>query len=170
MFYGWVIVGVGIVATCLGFGTMMSLGVFMPAIAADMGWSRTAMLTLGLIVWAVVIPAALLVRAPPAQPAGGGGTAAGEFTLAEALRTPQFAAIALAHFACCAAHSGPIFHMVSYAISCGVPALTATTVFGAAGFGGLFGRIIGGPLSARAGVKSGLLTPPALPAAFIRLY
>src|SRR3989449_2657284 len=34
-------------------------------------------------------------------------------TVAQALRTPQFAAIALTFFACCAAHSGPIFHMRS---------------------------------------------------------
>ena len=51
----------------------------------------------------------------------------------EVLRTPQFAAIALTFFACCAAHSGPIFHMVSYAMDCGVPSMTAAAVFGAPG-------------------------------------
>ena len=57
--------------------------------------------------------------------------------MAQALRTPQFAAIALTYFACCAAHSGPIFHMVSYAIDCGVAAMAATTVFSAAGLASL---------------------------------
>ena len=40
LFYGWVIVGVGIVVTCLGMGTMMSLGVFLQPMSQDMGWSR----------------------------------------------------------------------------------------------------------------------------------
>ena len=57
--------------------------------------------------------------------------------MAQVLRTPQFAAIALTHFACCAAHSGPIFHMVSYAIDCGVSSMTAATVFGVAGLASL---------------------------------
>ncbi len=30
-------------------------------------------------------------------------------------RSPQFIVLGLTFFACCAAHSGPIFHMVSYA-------------------------------------------------------
>jgi len=29
VFYGWIIVGAGIVITCLGMGTMMSLGIFL---------------------------------------------------------------------------------------------------------------------------------------------
>ena len=61
--------------------------------------------------------------------------------MAQVLRTPQFAAIGLTHFACCAAHSGPIFHMVSYAIDCGVASMTAATVFGTAGLAALSGRI-----------------------------
>ena len=40
LFYGWVIVGVGIVVTCIGMGTMMSLGVFLQPMSQDMGWSR----------------------------------------------------------------------------------------------------------------------------------
>ena len=42
VFYGWVIVAVGMVVTCVGFGAMFSLGVFLQPMAADMGWSRTA--------------------------------------------------------------------------------------------------------------------------------
>src|SRR5437763_3083164 len=41
LFYGWVIVGVGIVVTCVGIGTMMSLGVFVQPMSQDLGWSRT---------------------------------------------------------------------------------------------------------------------------------
>src|SRR6266853_1431762 len=39
-FYGWVIVGVGFVVTCIGLGTMLSLGVFLQPMSAAMGWSR----------------------------------------------------------------------------------------------------------------------------------
>ena len=90
----------------------------------------------------MIIPAALLVRKPPALPRAARAAASAdpterEFTVARALCTPQFAAISLTYFACCAAHSGPIFHMVSYAIDCGVPAMAAATVFGAAGQGGM---------------------------------
>src|SRR5215813_12031436 len=40
--YGWVIVGVGMVATCAGVGAMLSLGVFLQPMSQAMGWSRTA--------------------------------------------------------------------------------------------------------------------------------
>jgi MFS family permease len=94
----------------------------------------------------------------------------GEFTVAQALRTPQFAAIALTHFACCAAHSGPIFHMVSYAIDCGVAAMTAATVFGAAGFAALSGRVLCGLIADRVGAKPTLLVGLAIQAVAISLY
>ena len=40
LFYGWVIVGVGIVITCVGFGAMATLSVFLQPMAEAMGWSR----------------------------------------------------------------------------------------------------------------------------------
>src|SRR3989454_6876604 len=49
LFYGWIIVGAGIVVTCVGFGAMSSLGVFLQPMSAATGWSRTG-----------VSPAALL--------------------------------------------------------------------------------------------------------------
>src|SRR6266700_1070884 len=45
IFYGWVVVGVGIVVSCVGMGSMMSLGVFLQPITQDMGWSRTGIAT-----------------------------------------------------------------------------------------------------------------------------
>ncbi len=291
-FYGWVIVGVGFVVTCIGLGTMLSLGVFLQPMSAAMGWSRAgismaallsflfmgagsllwgalsdrfgaravvlcggvllgaglvsasqtatlvqfqvlfgvivglaagsffapltavttrwftehrslavalvsagtgigsltiaplaqwminlhgwrpAMAVLGGIAWLVVISAALLLKKPPvtrdadatANPEGGA------WTVPRALRTPQFAAIALTFFACCAAHSGPIFHMVSYATDCGVPAMAAATVFGAAGLGGLGGRIICGLIADRVGAKETLVAGLLLQAVAISLY
>src|SRR5262245_5222547 len=41
LFYGWVIVGVGIVITCVGFGAMLTLSIFLQPMAEAMGWSRT---------------------------------------------------------------------------------------------------------------------------------
>jgi MFS family permease len=117
---------------------------------------RTAMLVIGIASWALLIPASFLVRPAP-QPAAPstGATAAPEtqWTVAQALRTPQFITLALAHFACCAAHSGPIFHMVSYAMICGIAPLTAVTVYSLAGFSGLGGRLLLGALADRLGAK-----------------
>src|SRR5206468_11061121 len=93
-----------------------------------------------------------------------------ELTFGQAVRTPQFAVMALTHFACCAAHSGPIFHMARYAIACGVVPLTAATVFTAAGLGGLFGRVLGGVVADRVGVKPVLLVMLVLQAGAIALY
>jgi MFS family permease len=118
---------------------------------------RTAMLVIGIAAWALLIPAALLVR--PAPPAAAAATAGGasapetQWTVAQALRTPQFITLALAHFACCAAHSGPIFHMVSYAMICGIAPLTAVTVYSLAGFSGLGGRLLLGAMADRLGAK-----------------
>jgi MFS family permease len=294
IFYGWIIVGAGIVITCLGMGTMMSLGIFLQPMSAATGWSRTsisiaallnflcmgpasffwgalsdrfgtravvlaggallglglvaasqagtvgqfqilfgmiigvaagsfyapltatatrwftrhrslavalisagfaigsmtispfarwliddygwriAMLTLGALSWLLIIPAALLVRKPPALPraAAGAGTISAdrEFTVTRALCTPQFAAISFTYFACCAAHSGPIFHMVSYAIDCGVPAMAAATVFGAAGVASLSGRVIGGLAADRIGAKQMIVFGLALQAFSVSLY
>ena len=293
LFYGWVIVGVGIIVTCVGFGAMLSLSVFLQPMAEAMGWSRTgiataamlnflcmglgafmwgalsdrygtrtvvlcggallglgmvlasrastllefqllygavvgvasgsfyapmtattakwftrnrslavalvsaglsvgstvmaplarwmittydwrtAMLAIGDLVWLVIIPAALFLRNPPtsATPtvavAAGGGT---ELTIGQVVRTPQFAAIALTHFACCAAHSGPIFHMVTHAIDRGVPAMAAATVLSAAGLASLSGKIGCGIFADRVGAKRTLVAGLALQAVAISLY
>ena len=49
IFYGWVIVGVGIVVTCVGFGAMLTLSVFLQPMAEAMGWSRTGIATAALL-------------------------------------------------------------------------------------------------------------------------
>ncbi|HET6365959.1 MAG TPA: MFS transporter, partial [Pseudomonadales bacterium] len=295
LFYGWVIVGVGIVVTCIGMGAMMSLSIFLQPISEAMGWSRTAistagllnflamglggfgwgalsdrfgtravvlaggvllglglvtasqattlgqfqlffgvvvgvaagsfyapltssttkwftrnrslavalvsaglglgatvmgplaraiitsydwrvaMLVLGNIAWLVIIPAALLLRDPPAAAAGttsaaDAGSGGRVFTAAQAFRTPQFAAIAVTHFACCAAHSGPIFHMVTNAMDHGITAMAAATVFSVAGVGSLTGKIVCGLVADRIGAKRMLLTGLALQAFAISLY
>jgi MFS family permease len=124
---------------------------------------RPAMLVVGIAAWILLIPASLLVRRPPVvlqtnPPAPGVATPVAavvdvRMSAPEALRTPQFAVLALAHFACCAAHSGPIFHMVTYAIGCGIPAMVAVSVYSLAGVSGLGGRLLLGVLADRLGAK-----------------
>jgi MFS family permease len=131
---------------------------------------RTAMLVIGDIVWLVVIPAALLVRNPPAAATAKTAGSGPDLTIGQVVRTPQFAAIALTHFACCAAHSGPIFHMVTHAIDRGVPAMAAATVLSAAGLASLSGKIVCGVFADRVGAKRTLVAGLALQAVAISLY
>src|SRR5499425_1785489 len=135
---------------------------------------RTAMLVIGDLAWLLIIPAALLVRepAPSGQTAA---TAAGAsddsgFTVAQALTSPQFAAIALAYFACCAAHSGPIFHMVTHAIDRGVTAMAAVTVLSVAGLASLGGKILCGLIADRVGAKRTLVVGLTVQAVAVSLY
>ena len=51
IFYGWVIVGTGIVVSCVGFGAMVSLSIFLQPMAAATGWSRTGISTAATINW-----------------------------------------------------------------------------------------------------------------------
>src|SRR4030095_10328552 len=79
-------------------------------------------------------------------------------------------AIAATYFACCATHSGPIFHMVTHAIDHGVPVMAATTVLSVAGLASLGGRIICGLIADRIGAKRMLLAGLALQAVAVSLY
>ncbi|MGE0417781.1 MAG: MFS transporter [Acetobacteraceae bacterium] len=136
------------------------------------GW-RYAMTTMGLIAWAVILPASLLLRPPPAVTHAGAAVHQADMpdmALWRALLTPQCLAISLAFFACCAAHSGPIFHMVSYVANCGVPEMAAASVFGVAGLGGLFGRIAFGLLSDRFGARPTLIAGLTLQGSSILLW
>jgi predicted MFS family arabinose efflux permease len=133
---------------------------------------RTAMWAIGDLVWFVILPAAFLVRNPPTADAGLAATAAADpdITIGQVVRTPQFAAIALTHFACCAAHSGPIFHMVTHAIDRGVPAMAAATVLSVAGLASLTGKIACGLFADRIGATRTLVAGLALQAVAISLY
>src|ERR1700733_13634261 len=289
LFYGWVIVGAGIVVTCIGFGTALSLGVFLQPMSAATGWSRaaissaavidflcmglaslfwgalsdrigtrlvvisggallgagliaasrvstigqfltafafvgagagsfyapltatttrwftqhrslavalvsagiglgstaiaplarwlisaydwrTALLVLGLIAWVLIVGAGLLLRPPPTFPLAAAAAGRRAFTVPQALRTPQFAAVALTHTACCVAHSGPIFHMVTDAIDCGVAPMAAATVIGVAGLSSVGGRVLCGLLADRYGARETLVAVLLVQAVAISLY
>jgi MFS family permease len=114
----------------------------------------------------VMIPVALLVRRPPALQAeiaavSLGGKPQSEMSLRQAVRSPQFITLLLTNFFCCATHSGPIFHTVSYAISCGIPLTAAVSIYSLEGLAGMGGRVAFGILGDRFGAKrilvSGLL-------------
>src|SRR5262245_33154778 len=51
VFYGWIVVGVGIVVSCIGMGTMQTLGVFLQPVSEATGWSRTGISTAALMNW-----------------------------------------------------------------------------------------------------------------------
>lgn len=135
---------------------------------------RVAMLVLGDLIWLVGVPAALLIRNAPgevgASALGGAATAQRDFSTAQVVRAPQFWVIALTHFACCAAHSGPIFHMVTNAIDQGVAVMAAATLLGVSGLTSIGGRIGCGLLADRVGAKPVLVAGLLLQAGTIFAY
>ncbi len=118
------------------------------------GW-RAAMFWIGVLAWVLLIPAALLVRRPPAPASSHAPPtpAANKEEVARALTSPQFLALGFTFMLCCAAHSGPIFHVVSYAMYCGLGSLAAVSVYSVEGIAGLGGRIFIGLLADRFGAK-----------------
>jgi MFS family permease len=118
---------------------------------------RTTMQILAVVVAAIMVPVALLVRRPPAlagsAAAYGDARPQSEMSRAQAVRTPQFIILLATNFFCCATHSGPIIHTVSYAISCGIPMLAAVSIYSVEGLAGLGGRIAFGLLGDRFGAK-----------------
>ncbi len=94
-----------------------------------------------------------------------------DMSLGAALRSPPFIVLGLTFFACCAMHSGPIFHTISYAIFCGVPPMAAVSIYSLEGLAGLGGRLLFGVLGDRYGAKrvlvAGLLVQALAAGAFV---
>jgi MFS family permease len=138
----------------------MTISPFAGWLISTYDW-RTAQLAIALLAWTLLLPVGLLVRRPPpaaASAAAGDGAAADpNMTVGQALRSPQFIVLAATYFACCATHSGPIFHTVSYAITCGLPTIAAVTVYSAEGLAGLGGRLLFGLSGDRFGAKRVLI-------------
>jgi predicted MFS family arabinose efflux permease len=159
---------VAVVSSGIGAGILL-ISPLARALTTAWDW-RVAMLVLGDLAWLVIIPTALLIRddAPVTTPSAGRPEPA--YSSAQVLRAPQFWAIALTHFACCAAHSGPIFHMVTHATDQGVPAMAAAAALGVSGLSSIAGRIGGGMIADRVGVKRTLIGGLVLQAAIIAAY
>lgn len=114
---------------------------------------RFSQLSIGLAVWALLPPVAFLVRRAPPAARVERRVAEAEMTVRQALTSQQFAVLAGTYFLCCATHSGPLFHTVSYAISCGLPVMAAVSIYSVEGLSGLAGRIVFGLLGDRFGAK-----------------
>jgi MFS family permease len=124
---------------------------------------RTSMQIVAVVVACIMIPVSLLVRRPPALESGeaasaGDGAPPAEMSRGQALRSPQFIILLATNFLCCATHSGPIIHTVSYAVSCGIPMMAAVTIYSVEGLAGMGGRIAFGLLGDRFGAKRVLVT------------
>jgi MFS family permease len=144
----------------------MTMSPLVAWLLTQVGWRET-LLVLGVLSWALTLPAAWFVRTPamPGAHAAATGAAAGAaMTMGQALRSKPFIVLALAFFACCAAHSGPIFHTVSYAVGCGLSVTAAVTVYSMEGAAGLGGRLLFGVLGDRYGAKPVLVAGLALQA------
>ena len=150
---------VSLVSAGLGVAPM-TISPFAAWLVSRSDW-RTAQLTIGILVWILLVPVSFFVRQAPGHAAEGtpaGAPAAGpRIGVSEALRSTPFIVLALTFFACCAAHSGPIFHTISYAIGCGLPATTAVTIYSVEGLSGLGGRLGLGLLADRLGAKRVLI-------------
>jgi predicted MFS family arabinose efflux permease len=134
---------------------------------------RTSLLLIAALAAAVMIPVGLLVRRPPALEnavASPGGDEQHDMSVAQAMKSPQFILLLLTNFFCCATHSGPIFHTVSYAITCGIPMIVAVSIYSVEGLAGMGGRVAFGLLGDRFGAKHVLVTGLLLQAFAVLAY
>lgn len=118
---------------------------------------RTTLQIVGVLSWALTLPAVWFVRAAPAVYAAAEAAATADLSAGRALRSKAFIVLAAANTACCAAHSGPIFHTVSYAVGCGLSVTAAVTIYSMEGAAGLGGRLLFGSLADRFGTKEVLV-------------
>jgi MFS family permease len=146
---------VSLVSSGIGVAPM-TVSPFAASLVVTHGW-RASQLILAVAVVVLLVPAALVVRRPPHMPpataAGGVGNAELKAAARRTLRSRAFIVLSLTFFACCATHAGPIFHTISYAIGCGLPPMTAVTIYSVEGFAGLVGRLLFGVLGDKLGVK-----------------
>ena len=164
----------------------MGLGIFVVppsarALITAFGW-RATFAVFGGLTWVVgSVALRYLVDQPEdrglrsygAAPAPSGARAApagGDMTAADVVRHPAFWGVALVHFGCCAAHSGPIFHMVAHAMDLGVTKMAAASMLGLSGATSIVGRLSSGVLADRLGAKPALVGMLALQAATLSTY
>lgn len=105
---------------------------------------------------AVMVPLAMLIRRPPAlaqdaSAATSGAAPEPALSVGQAMRSAPFLILVLTSFLSCATHSGPIFHTVSYAVTCGIPLMAAVSIYSLEGLAGMGGRLVFGLLGDRFG-------------------
>jgi MFS family permease len=135
---------------------------------------RTSMLILAAIVACTMIPISFLIRRPPVLEARATGApmkaSEPQMSVKTALLSAPFLILALTNFFCCATHSGPIFHTVSYAITCGIPLVAATSIYAVEGIAGMAGRVGFGFAGDKYGAKFMLAAGLLAQAAFALCY
>jgi MFS family permease len=157
---GWISERRGLAVALVSVGVGVAPVTMSPLAAwliTQMDW-RSAQLVIAVLVWATLVPAALFVRRPPAASTSEQMISGKkEIKLRDAFFSAPFIVLALTFFACCAAHAGPIFHTVTYAMTCGIAPLAAVTVYSVEGLAGLGGRLALGVAADRLGVKRVLI-------------
>ena len=157
---GWMVThrGLAVALVSVGVGVApVTMSPFAAWLITQMDW-RQAQVVLAVLIWATLVPAALFARRPPPAPAAEqAGTAGAPMRLRDAFVSLPFIVLALTFFACCATHSGPIFHTISYAMTCGVAPIAAVTIYSVEGIAGLGGRLAFGLAADRLGVKRVLI-------------
>ncbi|MCJ8150203.1 MULTISPECIES: MFS transporter [Shinella] len=120
---------------------------------------RSSLLVIAAIAAVTMLPLSLLLRQPPETSEEGNaplsdGQTGAPMSVSTALKSQPFIILMLVNFFCCATHSGPIFHTVGYAVSCGIPLMAAVTIYSVEGFAGLGGRVAFGLMADRFGAKN----------------
>jgi MFS family permease len=151
---------VSLVSAGMGMAPM-TMSPFAAWLVSIYDW-RTSLQIIAILAAVVMIPVSFLVRRAPApKESGAAAPAEGELqssmSTAQVLRSPQFIILLLTNFFCCATHSGPIFHTVSYAVTCGIPMITAVSIYSIEGLAGMGGRVVFGILGDRFGAKQVLV-------------
>ena len=117
---------------------------------------RSSLQIIAALVAIIMLPVALLVRRPPALAHATSAAAPGaahepSLSVGQAMRSAPFLILVLTSFLSCATHSGPIFHTVSYAVTCGIPLMAAVSIYSMEGLAGMGGRLVFGLLGDRFG-------------------
>jgi MFS family permease len=167
----------GAISSGMGLGILLVPPLARLLITA-LGW-RATFAVFGGLTWAVAALAVRFLADRPQDrgllPYGGAAEAVRRsggdgMTRGQAFRHPAFWGLGLIHFACCSAHSGPIFHMVAHATDLGVAKMAAAGMLGLSGATSIGGRLGSGLLADRWGAKPALVGMLALQAATISTY
>lgn len=148
---------VSLVSAGMGMAPM-TVSPFAAWLVSNYDW-RFSMLVIAGLAATTMIPLGLLIRRPPAleeeeHAAAADSGASATMSVGTALKSPPFIVLMLTNFFCCATHSGPIFHTVGYAVSCGIPLIAAVTIYSVEGLAGLGGRVAFGIMGDRFGAKN----------------
>jgi MFS family permease len=158
-----------------GFGVApLTMSPWVAWLAASHDW-RQVLQIVAILVVVVIAPVSLLVRRSPALErvsahTGGTATADPAIPIGQLIRSSPYIVLVLTNFFCCATHSGPIFHTVSYAVTCGIPLTTAVTIYSVEGLAGLGGRIAFGLAGDRFGARRTLIAGLLMQAFFAASY